>query len=66
MGQDHDDHGHGTGDSATEFPIHPMRASGQCPDTIPDLGKSFLVLLYHMRFPNFVLQLNGTMEVVKM
>ena len=40
MGDDHD--GHGTGDSATEFPIHPMRASGQCPDTIPDLGKSFL------------------------
>ena len=64
MGDDHDDHGHGTGDSTTEFPIHPMRASGQCPDTIPDLGKTFLVLTVLVL--QFLLQLNGIMEVVKM
>ena len=40
MGHDHD--GHGSDDPGTEFPIHPMRASGQCPDTIADLGKIFL------------------------
>ena len=62
MGHNHD--GHGAGDSATEFPIHPMRASGQCPDTIPDLGKTFLVLTVLML--KFLLQLNGTMGVVKM
>ena len=62
MGHDHGDHG--TGDSATEFPIHPMRASGQCPDTLPDLGKTFLVTAVLMW--QFLFQLNGIMEVVKM
>ena len=39
MGHDHGNDDHGTGDPGTEFPIHPMRASGQCPETIPGLGK---------------------------
>ena len=41
MGHDHGNGDHGTNDPGNEieFPIHPMRASGQCPETIPGLGQ---------------------------